>query len=125
MNVRGARTTVPLSRIVSVLGAEVILNPGKTDPDVPTVCGADLMSDVMAFSNADSLLLTGLTTPQVIFTAEMADIRVICFIRGKVVQNETVALAEAKNMILLQTRLPMFDSCGRLYELGLRGCFHP
>ena len=32
--------------------------------DIKTACGADLMSDVLAFSDAKTMLITGLTNPQ-------------------------------------------------------------
>ena len=85
-------------------------------------CGCDLMSDVLSFIKPNSLLLTGLTNPQVIRTAEMADIKAICFIRGKKPDKETVELAKSKNIPLLLTDLPMFEACGRLYKEGLAGC---
>jgi hypothetical protein len=80
------------------------------------------MSDVLAFSRAQSLLLTGLTTLQTVYTAEMADIRIICFVRGKMPDAETIALARSRNITLLNTKLPMFESCGKLYGRGLQGC---
>ena len=85
-------------------------------------CGADLMSDVLAFTKSDSLLLTGLTNPQVIRTAEIAEIKAVCFVRGKRPQAETVALAQEKGIPLLCASLPMYESCGRLYGSGLPGC---
>ena len=48
-----------------------------------SACGCDLMSDVLAFVKNQALLLTGLVNPQVIRTAEMMDIKVIVFVRGK------------------------------------------
>jgi predicted transcriptional regulator len=80
------------------------------------------MSDVLAFTKAGSLLLTGLTNPQVVRTAEMADIVAICFTRGKKPDEGTIRLAKSKGLPLLTTRLPMFESCGRLYKSGVVGC---
>ena len=51
--------------------------------DIFSACSADLMSDVMAFSKSNALLLTGLVNPQVIRTAEMMDIKAVVFVRGK------------------------------------------
>ena len=85
-------------------------------------CGSDLMSDVLAFIKPDSLLLTGLTNSQTIRTAEIAEIRAICFVRGKRPQPESVELAREKGIPLLCTKLPMYESCGRLYRGGLLGC---
>jgi predicted transcriptional regulator len=85
-------------------------------------CGADLLSDVLAFTKSGSLLLTGLIHPQVIRTAEIAEIKAVCFVRGKRPPTETVKLAKEKDIPLLCTSLPMYESCGRLYGSGLPGC---
>lgn len=111
-----------LEEIVRILGAEIISKRDKKDIDVEMGCGSDLMSDVLSFTKPGALLLTGLTTLQVVYTAEMADIKIVCFVRGKKPQEETVRLAESKNIVLLRTTLPMFESCGRLYKNGLKGC---
>ena len=111
-----------LEEIVRILEAEIISNHDDKDTDVAMACGSDLMSDVLSFAKPGALLLTGLTTAQVIYTAEMADIRVVCFVRGKKPHEETIALAASKSMILISTKLPLFESCGRLYKHGLKGC---
>lgn len=85
-------------------------------------CGADLMSDVLAFSQPGTLLLTGLTNPQVVRTAEMADVKAIVFVRGKQPPSETVALAREKGIPLLATRFTLYESCGRLFAQGLPSC---
>jgi predicted transcriptional regulator len=85
------------------------------------VYGSDLMSDVLAFVELDSLLLTGSTNLQVVRTAEIADVAGICIVRGKQPQEETVKLADEKKIPLLVTKLSMYESCGRLYKEGLPG----
>ena len=90
--------------------------------DIGMACGSDLMSDVLSFVKSESLLLTGLTNPQVVRTAEMADLAAICFVRGKKPDQETIKMAESRNIPLLTTPLPMFESCGRLWTQGLPGC---
>jgi hypothetical protein len=55
-------------------------------------------------------------------TAEIAGVEAVCFVRGKRPQRETVALAHSRSLPLMVTRLPMFESCGRLYKKGLLGC---
>jgi predicted transcriptional regulator len=108
--------------VKEILKAEVVSGSDKLQMEIKMGCGCDLMSDVLAFVKSGSLLLTGLTNPQVIRTAEMADIKVVCFVRGKKPDKETVELAKSKNIPLLSTTLPMFEACGRLYEEGLVGC---
>jgi len=111
-----------LEEVKEILKAEVIIGTDNLDMEIKTGCGCDLMSDVLAFIKADSLLLTGLTNPQVVRTAEMADVAAICFVRGKKPDGETISLAKSKGLPLLMTQLPMFESCGRLYQNGLMGC---
>ena len=111
-----------LREVQSILAAEVVAGDGLEGIEVEMACGADLMSDVLAHIKEGSLLLTGLTNPQAVRTAEMASVRAICFVRGKRPFAETIALAESKGLPLLATDLPMFESCGRLYRQGLAGC---
>jgi len=84
-------------------------------------CGADLMSDVLACSQPKAVLLTGLTNPQVVRTAQIAEIRAIIFVRGKQPQAETIDIATQENMPLVTSPFGMFELCGRLYRAGLPG----
>jgi len=111
-----------LEEIKKILEAEVVSSSADLRTEVRMGCGCDLMSDVLAFIKADSVLLSGLTNPQVVRTAEMADVKAICFVRGKRPSQQTVLLAEGKSIPLLLTQLPMFEACGRLYKNGLPGC---
>ncbi len=112
-----------LHEIISVVEGKLVFAEG-VDPDMEIVCAAasDLMSDVLAFAESGSVLLTGLVNPQVVRTAEMADILAIVFVRGKQPPEETVDLAREGNLPLVTTAHPMFEVCGRLYSAGLRGC---
>ena len=111
-----------LKDIQRILGAEVIAGTEQLLEDIKMACGSDLMSDVLAFAKSGSLLLTGLTNPQVVRTADIADLVAICFVRGKKPDQATIEMAESKNIPLLMTPLRMFESCGRLYREGLPGC---
>ncbi len=111
-----------LEGVRRILDAEVVLGDDRLDTEVFMACGADLMSDVLAFIKQGALLITGLTNPQVVRTAEMVDVKAICFVRGKRPGDDTIGLAESKGIPLLLTQLPMFEACGRLYKNGLPGC---
>jgi predicted transcriptional regulator len=111
-----------LEEVKEILKAEVITGSNNLQMEIKMGCGCDLMSDVLAFIKPESLLLTGLTNTQVIRTAEIADIKAICFVRGKRPDEEVIRLAKSKGLPLLTTQLPMFESCGRLYRNGLIGC---
>lgn len=111
-----------LEEVRRLLEADVIAGSDLSRMDVTIACGADLMSDVLAHIKVGALLLTGLTNPQVVRTAEMAGVKALCFVRGKRPSSETVRLAASNGIPLMATELPMFESCGRLYTAGLPGC---
>lgn len=110
-----------LSNIISQLEAEIHTSNPDFEMDICTACGSDLMSDVMAFSKENALLLTGLVNPQVIRTAEMMDIEVVVFVRGKKPQPVMIELANEKGIVLLSTQHPMFTACGKLHSCGILG----
>ena len=72
-----------LREIVETLQAKVLLNTRGNDVVVERARASDLMSDVLTRAKPGALLLTGLTTPQSIYTAEMADCDVVCYVRDR------------------------------------------
>jgi Predicted transcriptional regulator containing CBS domains len=111
-----------LNEVKIILDAEVIVGEEHLDLEVKTAFGADLMSDVLAFAKAGSLLLTGLTNSQVIRTANILDIAAIILVRGKKPSAETINLAKELKIPLLTTKYILFETAGRLYAKGIVGC---
>jgi predicted transcriptional regulator len=109
-----------VGRIADILEAKVVTGGDQLGLEVSAACGADLMSDVMAFVKEKVVLLTGLVNPQAIRTADLLDIRVVVFVRGKCPTEDIVAMARENAMVLLSSKYSMFLACGRLYEAGLR-----
>ena len=110
-----------LSQIQELLNATILTQTEWKDIDVHSAFGCDLMSDVLAFVKDQSLLLTGLINPQVVRTAEMLDINVIVFVRGKKPTPEMIDLATKLNMIIMCTENSLYTSSGLLYSAGLAG----
>ena len=110
-----------LAVVREILDGRVITGADKLDEEVGVGCGADLMSDVLAFIKPNALLLTGLTNVQSVRTAEIAEVKAVVYVRGKLPDKEAVELAKEKGMVMLWTSLPMYESCGRLYAHGLPG----
>ncbi len=111
-----------LREIVNLLDARVLAGNGLIDEiEVEHCFSADLMSDVLGRTHANGILITGLTNPQAVRTADIADIKAVCVVRGKQPDADSVALAEQKDIPLFVTKLTMFEACGILYLKGLRG----
>jgi predicted transcriptional regulator len=113
---------VTLRDIKELLEAEVAVGEDQLDMEVKTAFMADLMSDVLAFATAGSLLITGLTNPQVLRTADVIDITAIIIGRGKRPSPESIQLAGMLNIPILTTKYILFEVAGRLYSKGIRGC---
>jgi len=110
------------SAIAHVLNAEIITCQELADDlEITTACGSDMMSDVIAFVKDRAALVTGLTNPQVIRTAELMDIRLIIFVRGNKPSSEIIQMATEQNIVLMGTQDSMFIACGRLYQSGIMG----
>ncbi|MDR2006165.1 MAG: hypothetical protein LBP78_02835 [Acidaminococcales bacterium] len=106
-----------------ILGARVLCCEEILDEvEVKNACGADLLSDVLAFTKEHTLLLTGMTNLQVIRTAEISDLTGVVFVRGKLPREDVLKAAEEKNIPVLLTDHTMYEACGRLYQNGLPGC---
>ena len=110
-----------LKEIRAILDADLLTGCDKLEMDVKYAFGCDLMSDVLALVNKDTILLTGLTNIQTVRTSEMMDINCIVYVRGKVPDISVISLAKEKGICLMSTKHIMFNSCGLLYDRGLKG----
>lgn len=111
-----------LEKIAEILEASIITNPEYTGINIQNACSADMMSAVLYYHTPNSLLLTSLTQPHVIRTAEIAGIKSIVFVLDKKPGGETIKLAEQKKIPLLCTPYCMYTASGRLFKAGLPGC---
>ena len=111
-----------LSEVRDILDAEVIVGGDQLGKEVLTAFSADLMSDVLAFAKSGSLLLTGLTNPQVVRTADILEIAAIILVRGKRPPQETIQLDQDLKIPILTTKYILFETSGRLHEKGIVGC---
>ena len=110
-----------LSEIVNALEATVVYGNDHLEKEVTTCGASDLMSDILAGLSEGCILLTGLTTVQVIRTAMVADVDAVVFVRGKTPPPEVVELAEENQLPLISSPYSMFVSCGRLHACELTG----
>lgn len=108
-----------IGKVAQFLDAELHCGEGSLDSEVYSACGADLMSDVLAFVKDQPVLLTGLINPQVIRTADMMDIKCVVFVRGKKPEQQIIELAKSRDIALMSTKFGMYQACGILYSSGL------
>ena len=110
-----------LSQIVEALEAKVLTGDDLLEKDIDTCGASDLMSDILAGLSEGCILLTGLTTVQVIRTAMVAEVGAVVFVRGKTPPQEVIDLAQEQELPLISSPYSMFVSCGRLHACNLTG----
>lgn len=112
-----------IKELIALLDARLVCGDPDSDHRINEAFASDLMSDVLTLDNVSPLLITGLSNLQTIRTAEMADIRVIVFARGKNVSDDMAALAREHSMILIETPFSVFRTSGILYQNGVKPIF--
>jgi predicted transcriptional regulator len=109
-----------LKEIIDIVDG-VLLVDAPVDIDIRSACCSDLMSDVLMFVKPNMLLITGLTNPQAVRTADMAEAPVLVFVRGKHPAADTLALAEELEIAVVLSAYTMFETAGLLFKAGLQG----
>jgi predicted transcriptional regulator len=110
-----------IADIKDILNAKLLVCK-EIEREILCACGSDLMSDVLAYVKEQAVLLTGLTNPHVIRTAEMLDVWAIVFVRGKIPAKEILEMASERNIAVMTTNYTLYEACGRLYKTGLPPC---
>ena len=110
-----------LSEVLAITGATCLVGEDLSLLEVNHAFASDLMSDVLAMTHPDTLLITGLTTAQIVRTAQVLGLPAILVARGKEVPRDVVELVRASGICLLATRDIMYVASGKLYGQGLPG----
>ncbi|TYB89340.1 MAG: transcriptional regulator [Kosmotoga sp.] len=112
-----------VKEVVELIDGEVLLGDENLNVEVPAAYSADLLSDVLALTEEDTLLITGTVSLQVIRVAEILGIIGIVFVRGKKPQDNVIKVAQKRlNIPLIVTRKTMFETSGLLYQKGIKPC---
>jgi len=110
-----------LGELIQLLDCEVVWADDLIDEvHVESCFAADLMSDVLAFSEPGALLITGLASVQSIHAADVADLKGIVYVASKRPAEQVLELARRRGIPLLSTRMGMFEVCAVLREAGLK-----
>lgn len=110
-----------LSEIRDVLKAKVITGEDKMDLEVKYGAASDLMSDLLRVPKHEVVLITGLTSIQVIKSSVIAGVSAVILVRAKSVTEDMIEYAQKHDLPVLAAPFTMFTTCGRLFGKGLRG----
>lgn len=100
------------SDAIKALAAQTLVD--SPDFEVKNFAAADLLSDILATTKEDFVVLTGQTSPQAIRTAVAVGALGVIIVRGKQTLPESINAARNYGIPLATTRLKMFESCATL-----------
>jgi len=106
--------------IVNLLNGKVVAGGSFLDREVIYGFATDLMSEVLTLDKEHLILITGLANPQVLRTAEMAEIMCVALIRSKKASDEMIRLAEENHITLIESPFSMFKAVSVLHDNGLK-----
>jgi hypothetical protein len=111
-----------LNEITDLLNAKIhhVDEEDDLNTEIVTAAASDLMSDVLASVSTPDLLLTGLTNAQVIRTSSVSGIKAVVIVRGKSLEPKIIELAREERIAIMTTDISLFESCGILYQKGLK-----
>ena len=109
-----------VKEIAQILDAQWLCGQEEGDRVVHYAFASDMMSDVLAYVQEDTVLLTGLVNSQSVRTAEMLDLPCVVFVRGKNPHQDAILRARELGIAALSTQYTMYESCGKLYTAGMK-----
>lgn len=84
---------------------------------VSGIVASGLMSEVLASDEEEILLVSNLTTTQLVRTADMVGAHAILITNGRAATEDICDLAKDLSITLLKTKYTMFESCYRLGKI--------
>ncbi len=111
-----------LKEIIEAIDGSLLNEDADVDIDVTCAFGSDLISDILMCTKEATLLLTGLTNPQIVRLSDMIDLFGIVFVRGKLPPADVIEMAKERNLPLVSTQYTLYRTSGILYNKGLRSC---
>ena len=107
-----------LKQIAETLDAAVLYAPdGWEDVAVENVFASDLISDILVSEGDEPLLLTSLTSPQVVRTATLIGAAAMVLVHRRQTPASMEAAARQHDLPLFRSAVTKFEACVRLGKL--------
>jgi predicted transcriptional regulator len=110
-----------LSAIVDKLECQILSGEAHLEREVSLASCSDILSDVMAKARKGCLWITHQTHENVLAIAFFKELSAIILPSGHKPDDDVIAKAQEKEIVILLSDETAFDIVGRLYEMGLRG----
>jgi predicted transcriptional regulator len=106
--------------LVKKAGLDVLVE-GDMDKEIGRAYVSDLLSDVMANTEAGGIWITIQTHTNIIAIATLNELAAIIISSGKEPADEAFKRAQEEGVNILGTAETSFEVAGKLYKLGIKG----
>jgi uncharacterized protein YaiI (UPF0178 family) len=106
-----------LSEVAARLGLEVRTHPERSEMEVTGGYVGDLLSDVMANSQAGEVWVTIQVHPNIVAVAVLKELAAVVLANGRRFQEETIHKAKEQGVTLATSPLSAFELAGRLFAM--------
>jgi hypothetical protein len=97
------------------IGAQV-LNPAIQDSQIEHVYAGDRVSDLLDHASGSTMLVSNLTSGQLIRIAELMEVAGICLVNGHRPCEEDLKMMAEHGVAVLVSPVGLFETCGRVYK---------
>lgn len=107
-----------LKQVIETLNAVPLYShDGWQDENIDGVFASDLISDILVSEGEDQLLLTSLTSPQVVRTAALIGAVAVVLVHRRQTPDVLKVAATEQDMPLFRSAMTKYDACIKLGHL--------
>ena len=100
---------------------EVKVGADQLDVEVTGGFSGDLISAVMANAKQGNVWVTWHVHPNIVAAAVVTKLAGVVIISGRQPEEETIQKAQQEGIPILVSKLPAFETIGRLHSIGIPG----
>lgn len=110
-----------LQEIINELGLEILTGQNALNREISGGYASDLLSDVMANSQAGNIWVTLQIHLNIIAVATLKELAAIIIVQSREPEKQAIDRAIKEDVCLLSTSMHTFEVVGKLYEMGIVG----
>jgi len=111
------KTAMKIKQIIKALKLELVTKNVDMEKEVKSAYSCDLLSNVLAKAEDESVWLTVQTNMNIIGVATIKKIPIIIISENSTIPKQTIAKAEENGIIIAKGNEDTFTISGKLYEL--------
>ncbi len=99
------------------IGASILTGGQGADVEVQHVYAGDRISDLLDQAGSNTLLVTNLSSAQLIDLAELMDSPGLCLVNNCQVGRDALDAAARRGTVIVLSPVGIYETCGRMYQV--------